>query len=86
MSRLNDPQRAEREAALAELVGLAHWTRAKQNARKYAHDFQRPVYIVRAWKPKGYAGGFVCDIVKPTVQDYWRVTPNGDIENVKAGR
>jgi hypothetical protein len=78
--------RTQREVALSELVGLAHFTRAKERARKYAHDLQRPVYIVRAWKPEGYAGGFVCDIVRPTVQDYWRVTPDGGIENVKAGQ
>lgn len=70
-------QRAIREEALAQLVGMAHFTRAKQRALTYAARYERDVYVFRT------TSGFTCDLTKPALPvEHWQATPAGAFTHV----
>jgi hypothetical protein len=64
-------------SALSELVALAHFTRAKERARRFALDYGTDTFIYRG------RGGFLIDTKAPEVSSFWQVSPSGTVTETR---
>lgn len=64
------------ETLLSELVGQAHFVRARDKARTLAAKYAVPVYVYRTTR------GFSLDVTSPTLGERWSVEPTGQVTHV----